>query len=427
MNSVRKKKHPFSPDLKIWFVLFFTLSAPAQVYSTEPFSLEDLTASLSSGTPATEEFQYRSEATSSRVSLARSRYFPELGLEGGYESYRWTGENLSSPFGYGYARWNLFNGFRDRLALKQATFESHSAEFEASLTRRLVLASAIAKFYEALFFQELIEIKSDALSVNSKQQEMAKRKRIAGITSLSDETEFSLRRRILESDILAARSELARSLRELDVISGGGNHYEAKVPTGNFILPEASSAEESQALEQDPSKHANVVQASYAAEISALSPAITSGNWLPKVDFEATYGRSAYEFRQLSGANQASFLLKLNFPLFNGFGIVSAQKEATALRAAAEKRLEQARLQTASDLPNVISKLKSLRARLVLEDENLNASGKYYDLTLREYQRGVKNSPDLAGASDRMIEARTKKLELLREFLQTWTLFKAKI
>ena len=40
---------------------------------------------------------------------------------------------------------------------------------------------------------------------------------------------------------------------------------------------------------------------------------------------------------------------------------------------------------------------------------------KYYDLTLAEYKRGVKNSPDIVGATERYFDSKKKKIEIQKE------------
>ena len=51
----------------------------------------------------------------------------------------------------------------------------------------------------------------------------------------------------------------------------------------------------------------------------------------------------------------------------------------------------------------------------MINDKKLVNSQKYFDLTLGEYKRGIKNSPDLVGATDRLFLAKKKKYELLKE------------
>ena len=40
---------------------------------------------------------------------------------------------------------------------------------------------------------------------------------------------------------------------------------------------------------------------------------------------------------------------------------------------------------------------------------------KYFELTLAEYRRGTKNSPDLVGATDRLFSTKKKTFELIKD------------
>ena len=49
-------------------------------------------------------------------------------------------------------------------------------------------------------------------------------------------------------------------------------------------------------------------------------------------------------------------------------------------------------------------------------EENIARATKYHDLTKSEYARGVKNSPDMLGAAEKLFEMRHKRLEIIRDY-----------
>ena len=63
-------------------------------------------------------------------------------------------------------------------------------------------------------------------------------------------------------------------------------------------------------------------------------------------------------------------------------------------------------------LKNKIAKLSELYK---LNEIKYTNSQKYFDLTLAEYKRGVKNSPDLVGATERLFSSKKKKYEMLKD------------
>ncbi|MGZ3807531.1 MAG: hypothetical protein ACXVCE_05555, partial [Bacteriovorax sp.] len=52
-------------------------------------------------------------------------------------------------------------------------------------------------------------------------------------------------------------------------------------------------------------------------------------------------------------------------------------------------------------------------------ERSLTQSVKYRELTINEYKRGIKNSPDVISASDKRLEVERKILETKNELLST--------
>lgn len=116
-------------------------------------------------------------------------------------------------------------------------------------------------------------------------------------------------------------------------------------------------------------------------------------------------------------------MLKFNVPLFSGFEDYNSVKSINAKVASSQIAIDQKSISLSAELDSSLAEIKALNARLDLEEKNLERSEKYYKLTLDEYRRGVKNSPDMVGASERLLEARIRNLEYRRDLM----LAKAKI
>jgi len=70
-----------------------------------------------------------------------------------------------------------------------------------------------------------------------------------------------------------------------------------------------------------------------------------------------------------------------------------------------------------SELDAALTEIKALNQRIDLEEKNLERFEKYYKLTLDKYRRVVKNSPDMVGASERILDARLRNLEYRRDLM----------
>jgi outer membrane protein len=62
-----------------------------------------------------------------------------------------------------------------------------------------------------------------------------------------------------------------------------------------------------------------------------------------------------------------------------------------------------------------LSRYKELSDLALILEKRLQTSKKYYDLTLSEYRRGVKNSPDVVAATERWFETQRKQFEIKKE------------
>lgn len=51
----------------------------------------------------------------------------------------------------------------------------------------------------------------------------------------------------------------------------------------------------------------------------------------------------------------------------------------------------------------------------LINEKRLVSAKKYYELTLSEYRRGIKNSPDLVDATERWFESKKKKYEIKKD------------
>ena len=63
-----------------------------------------------------------------------------------------------------------------------------------------------------------------------------------------------------------------------------------------------------------------------------------------------------------------------------------------------------------------MNELTFLHSQVHAAEENVKRATRYYALTQNEYSCGVKNSPDVVGASDRLLENQLMELRLLRDF-----------
>jgi outer membrane protein TolC len=103
-----------------------------------------------------------------------------------------------------------------------------------------------------------------------------------------------------------------------------------------------------------------------------------------------------------------------------GFGeIFGGTREAAALAkeaSADKKRADLKRREAEAHLESELGELRLLHDQIHSAEENVVRAERYYKLTQSEYGRGVKNSPDVLGASEKLFENKLKRLEIIKDF-----------
>ena len=127
----------------------------------------------------------------------------------------------------------------------------------------------------------------------------------------------------------------------------------------------------------------------------------------------------ANEEKVFNNKTNYAIALKVKIPLFSGFEDYNLNKSLNAKNQAIQHEINQKNISLESEVDILLSEIKALNSRLDLEEKNIEKSEKYYKLTLDEYKRGVKNSPDMVGASERLLDARIRNLEYRRDLLLT--------
>lgn len=402
-------RHVFLLGLLSSFSLAYT-----QTEVGPPSTLPALIQEATERNPEILEAQKAYEQAQARQNQARSPFYPEFGVEGGLESYKTSSESLSNSFGYVFGRYNLYRGGRDRYGLLARTKEEAFASFELLKTKTRIQREISSQYYSLLYLQEAIQVKEEALKLNASQVQMAEKRARSGITSQVDVLEFELRDATLKSDIYLLTQERDQAMREIKRLLNRSDDSKVTVQGElghehlNRNVPELLEL----ALKERPDLRANDKD----QEVASLAYSATLGEWLPKVDAEVTYGTLDRRNRVLDQTPSWDALIKISIPLFSGFDSYYGRKAQAKEVARLDARGTKIRQDVRTQVESAFARVKAIESRVDLEEKNIERAKQYYSITLSEYKRGVKNSPDLAGAAERLFDSRLRILEFRKEF-----------
>ncbi len=357
------------------------------------------------------EKQYEASLASRKQAFAS--YLPELSLEGGYQSSNSDGETSRGSFGYGRAAINLYRGGKDQAHMDARSEEEKFQKMRYEKSKVQIEHEVSKKYYELLYLQEGIALNEEALRENKSQTSLALKKRAAGYTSQADVLEFALREATLNSDIIFLKREESTKERELRLLLGRAD--EPFVRVGGHLRRERLRKDVDVLLKIALQERMDLNEANKDIAVSNLQYKSLVADYFPKVDLEGKYGKFAGQEQN----NNSVVKLQVSIPLFSGFDTFHGRQVKSIEIASSELRANRIRKEIKVQLEKAMERLRSIDERLNLEEKNIERSKLYYTITLGEYKKGIKNSPDVAGAAERLFDARLRNLEFRKDFYLT--------
>lgn len=344
---------------------------------------------------------------------SNSGFYPTLSAVGGLGQNR-TDDLNSIEKGYlGYleGRLNLFKGFKDLAFRHLREIDLKFSKLELETKKRQLRYELTEVLSDMIYFHKFQGVLEESLAVVQNQKKMASKKVSAGLTGSVDNLEFELR----ESEILIEQKQLVQKHLELhqkliqlmgeDLADSELNHIDFSdinklTATMAEIKPESS-------LDYQNAQLAEAWAEQEKKEVKS--------EFFPSLDFTYSVGRLTPSEESPIRFNENRYALLLTIPLFSGLDTYYKTKSASSAYHSAEKIKLQRMNDIKADLAVSKTKIQELKALYEINDKRAIASQKYFDLTLSEYRRGIKNSPDLVGATDRLFSSKKRKFEILKE------------
>ncbi|MGZ3789000.1 MAG: TolC family protein [Bacteriovorax sp.] len=350
--------------------------------------------------------------------IERSLFLPEFSLNTGLGSEKLNdfGElkKEEGPYLFLEGKLNLYRGGRDQSSLEKTDIQIQMATLEKEIKKRNLNIESMKKFLELELLSKENQLLEDELKTNSNEQLMARKKVDAGLTTSADLIDFDLKATALQNDL--EKNQLKRQTIEKELVNlyGGLTSLEA-------ILKNEKEASIAMAL-GDKIKFSESLQwllERKQRELIALEKKSTQSEYLPSIDLEAKWGQITPQRRFLEPEREHQIALNISIPLFSGWS-TEGKLEQTDLESTLKTRqLRQTELDQEAKVELELKKMALLKKILTSLERSLTQSVKYRELTINEYKRGIKNSPDVISASDKRLEVERKILETKNELLST--------
>lgn len=396
--------------LGILFISNFALAQSLQITSQ---SLRDFVESRNVKVKA-KEFEKQS-AESREGSFGRS-FLPSIELYGSQETFQKGSQEKKTQPTYGAeVKVNLFNGGKDWLRESKRSLTSQRKVIERSVTVAEQITEAHTVYWNILFLRDSLKIIKEAKEINSNNLNSASRRIRSGVATETDRIEFEMKSVDLRQQEDFTTLKYKAQVNHLKLLLGIEDSAEVAFPE------ELRHEHDWQGMVKHTEQDHDFLVKTFellSQELEIEGTELKRSYW-PRLDVFAAwnqYNQREEDFVDAADRKESVVGIKLSLSLFDGLSAyregnaLNAQSKAAALEANYRKR------EIENHLHDEMAELKLLHEQVHDAEENIKRSEKYYRSTLSEYSRGVKNSPDVLSASEKIYAMKVKRIDIVHQF-----------
>ncbi|MBP9674895.1 MAG: TolC family protein [Bacteriovoracaceae bacterium] len=310
---------------------------------------------------------------------------------------------------------NLYNGGKDNLRNDIIGSEINLAKSQSDITKINLLSDVRSHYWNSVYQNEVTEILNLALSSNDKNLTAAKKKIRAGLSTSTDALDFEQFKlqvmQLFERSKVTAENLKAKLQATLGLEISDLQLKDQSVPHLHHDVLLATD------LKLDQHREIQLLE----AEKSRLKneQKIQKRWWTPELNLYSSFAHFTQKERDYpSKADRddktVGLVLKMN--LFDGGEAYNQAKSSALKTQGLEYYQEQKRKELQVTFENAKRTLKLTHDLVHFAEENVSKTQTYLNRILDEYQRGIKNSPDVLQASSRLVESKIKFAELRRDY-----------
>ncbi len=347
--------------------------------------------------------------------LTRS-YLPQVKAFAGHEAFK-TGslEAKDEPAAGIDISVNVFRGGRDTLEDRIRDLKADIASFESSKTYLEEVLKARSAFWNLVAHREIYSILEDSIKSNRTDINAALKRIDAGLATDTDKLEFEMYQVELEQEL--ARANLGVKGFELELLVLLGLPDGTQIQSQNVVTHDHNDELLNSTFKAEQNPYLESIK--LKSEESLLTEEVARKWWIPSVDFFASHGLETFrerEFEQQSDRMESVVGLRVEANIFDGHNS-EIEAEQKALEA------EGLRAQHSQSLMELKAQVENAKAQLVLNhdlihksEEAIRIAGDYLEKTIDEYSKGVKNSPDMLSAREKILDLKLRFVALRKDY-----------
>jgi outer membrane protein TolC len=384
-------------------------------HAQEVLNFEDLPNLIQNKNKRAQASALDLNASQMRLGYFRRSFLPRFEATAGYESFE-TGPypSQSDPFYFVRGSINLYRGGRDVLEDKARFAEKEVMNVTNQQTYQGELLQVRQLYWSLVYLVELKKLYEMTLDQNKKNLAHANRLIKSGLSTQVDRLEFEISGTLLDQDIARISVDISNHHRQIAALIGSAP--ETIFQTLDRIPHDHESPTATEELDFGTYRDVRREQA-FQLNLETTAQLLKRW-WVPNLDVYAESGLFTFRERNFfTQSDRMDSAVGVKFTLeFDGFQ-QKVDGEAFAARARASSlRAQQIKAETAAVFNTAKQELFLIHDLLHVGEKNVEKSQEYLNAVLSDYNRGVKNSPDVLSASLKNLEFRKRFAELRRDY-----------
>ncbi len=403
--------------MKLWVSIIFALFS-LQVAATELLVLkyEDLPKLVAKNSKDVRAAELLTQASRSRQGFKERARYPKIDLESGLRGIReLDGSGDSAPFFKVEGSFNLYRGGRDALRDTLQEKETAIRSEETQLVLRDQLSAARELYVKLASVRDLKKAWTNAIKIAEQQKKSSRTKVNAGLTTATDLLEFELHESALKRDKRNLDKEEHELSSRLRIILGFKEDVELSLSRTYLHPPEPKG----NSSDFSPASHPAVRKLSLQADHAETIGRSGSSRWLPEVNLFASYEEYLKAETERPGAipkRDIAAGIRVSIPLGDNLG-VHTEALAKGIEAQAYQLQKQhSEQQIMMRYEEYLHDMKVLHDLIHDAEVQVQKAKKYLNLASVEYERGLKNGPDVLEACRTLYTTEVETIKLRYEF-----------
>ena len=341
-------------------------------------------------------------------------FLPDVQAEYGQERFKLGNSSEKNQNNWNVeAKVNLFRGGSDLKEEKIREISTQSSKVDSENAVYEALQSAYDSYWDIAYKTALKKIQQEHLKLTEQNLQEAQRRIQAGISSQTDRLEFQMKLTMLKQELTTLDREIKLESQKLALALGLDNT--------ESIKPELAHIHEWEASLGDGLKVESLAlrKAKVQKQLVEASRSKSTSEMLPEIDFYAGVAspNDRMERDVLDSEREERYMgLRASWSLGKTVD-AAVQKRSLRAQLKAQELVTNYQVQLSEVMnSSKLEELKTLHSFVHDSEENIKIARGYFNQTLKEYGRGVKNSLDVLAATEKYIATQVKLSEITRDF-----------